>query len=190
MKRIAWIWMALCYLGIAWAGDIERISITYDYISENWADTPEQAEQNAILSAQTKALEEHFGLDVVGMTSMLQSERVEKDDIAYSESFIKLSDVSVRGEWIQTLEQRILDKTFENGLWRVRVYIEGRARNHSTDLLKKLQDTAGDVTLQELGEYITKNVSQQSILLNGKSQTPCVTPSASLDASWREWKLK
>ena len=57
-------------------------------------------------------------------------------------------------------------------------------------LLKKLQDTKGDVTLQELGEYITKNVSQQSILLNGKSQTPCVTPSASLDASWREWKLK
>lgn len=57
-------------------------------------------------------------------------------------------------------------------------------------LLKKLQDTKGDVTLYELGEYITKNVSQQSILLNGKSQTPCVTPSASLDASWREWKLK
>ena len=57
-------------------------------------------------------------------------------------------------------------------------------------LLKKLQDTKGDVTLQELGEYITLNVSQQSILLNGKSQTPCVTPSASLDASWREWKLK
>ena len=57
-------------------------------------------------------------------------------------------------------------------------------------LLKKLQDTAGDVTLQELGDYITKNVRQQSILINGKFQTPCVTPSASLDASWREWKLK
>ena len=57
-------------------------------------------------------------------------------------------------------------------------------------LLKKLQESKGEVTLQELGEYITRNVSQQSILLNGKSQTPCVTPSASLDASWREWKLK
>ena len=57
-------------------------------------------------------------------------------------------------------------------------------------LLKKLQETEGNVTLQELGDYITRNVSQQSILLNGKSQTPCVTPSASVDASWREWKLK
>lgn len=57
-------------------------------------------------------------------------------------------------------------------------------------LLKKLQETEGNVTLQELGDYITRNVSQQSILLNGKSQTPCVTPSATLDASWREWTLK
>lgn len=57
-------------------------------------------------------------------------------------------------------------------------------------LLKKLQESKGDVTLYELGEYIKTNVSQQSILLNGKSQTPCVTPSASLDASWREWKLR
>lgn len=57
-------------------------------------------------------------------------------------------------------------------------------------LLKKLQESKGEVTLQELGDYIVENVSQQSILLNGKSQTPCVTPSSSLDASWREWKLK
>ena len=57
-------------------------------------------------------------------------------------------------------------------------------------LLKKLQETKGDVTLQELGEYIITRVSQESIVLNNKSQTPCVTPSASLNASWREWKLK
>ena len=57
-------------------------------------------------------------------------------------------------------------------------------------LLKKLQESKGDVTLHELGEYIKTNVSQQSILLNGKSQTPCVTPSATLDASWKEWTLK
>ena len=57
-------------------------------------------------------------------------------------------------------------------------------------LLKKLQDTKGDVTLYDLGQYITQRVSQESIVLNNKSQTPCVTPSTSLDASWREWKLK
>ena len=57
-------------------------------------------------------------------------------------------------------------------------------------LLKKLQSTAGNVTLQDLGDYITTNVRQQSIVLNGKSQTPCVTPSAAVSTSWQMWKLK
>lgn len=57
-------------------------------------------------------------------------------------------------------------------------------------LLKKLQETKGDVTLQDLGSYITTNVRQQSIVKNGKSQTPCVIPSASLGTEWQSWKLK
>ena len=57
-------------------------------------------------------------------------------------------------------------------------------------LLKKLQETQGDVSLQELGDYITRNVSQQSILLNGKSQTPSVTSSPSLGDSWKTWTLR
>ena len=57
-------------------------------------------------------------------------------------------------------------------------------------LLKKLQQTEGDVSLQELGNYIITNVKQQSILLNSKSQTPCVTPSATIGNDWQNWKLK
>lgn len=56
-------------------------------------------------------------------------------------------------------------------------------------LLKKLQETKGDVTLQELGEFITTNVRQQSIVLNGKSQTPTVNASAVLGSDWQKWKL-
>lgn len=56
-------------------------------------------------------------------------------------------------------------------------------------LLKKLQETSGNVTYEELGDYIRQNVSRQSIVLNGKSQTPTVIPSA--DATdWQNWKLK
>jgi hypothetical protein len=57
-------------------------------------------------------------------------------------------------------------------------------------LLKKLQETQGNVTLKDLGNYITTNVRQQSIIKNGKPQTPCVTPSASLGAEWQTWTLK
>lgn len=57
-------------------------------------------------------------------------------------------------------------------------------------LLKKLQETKGDVTMQDLGDYIITNVRQQSIYLNGKSQTPCVTPASAVADSWQNWKLK
>lgn len=57
-------------------------------------------------------------------------------------------------------------------------------------LLKKLQETEGAVTLGDLSEYIITNVRQQSIVKNGKPQTPCVTPSASVADAWQTWKLK
>ena len=57
-------------------------------------------------------------------------------------------------------------------------------------LLKKLRDTKGGCTLQELGEYIQTNVKQQSVVINRKSQTPTVVPSATIADSWRAMKLK
>lgn len=57
-------------------------------------------------------------------------------------------------------------------------------------LLKKLQETKGDVSLGELGSYITDNVKRQSIVINHKVQTPTATPSTSMAQSWQELKLK
>jgi hypothetical protein len=56
-------------------------------------------------------------------------------------------------------------------------------------LLKKLQESGGKVNFNDLESYIQINVSQKSIVLNGKSQTPKVTPSSSLGAEWRGWSL-
>lgn len=56
-------------------------------------------------------------------------------------------------------------------------------------LLKKLQETQGDVDLKTLGDYITTNVSQQSLIVNSKKQTPCVIPSANVGTDWQNWKL-
>ena len=57
-------------------------------------------------------------------------------------------------------------------------------------LLKKLQETKGDISLKALGDYITKQVSQQSLLLNSKKQTPCVIPSSVVGSEWQSWTLK
>ena len=56
-------------------------------------------------------------------------------------------------------------------------------------LLKKLQETKGDVTLGELSDYITSEVKKRSIIANGKLQTPIVTTSISA-TDWRNWTLK
>lgn len=57
-------------------------------------------------------------------------------------------------------------------------------------LLKKLKDTKGNVTYGELGSYITEQVSRKSIVYNGKSQSPTVTPSNNMSATWKDMKLK
>lgn len=56
-------------------------------------------------------------------------------------------------------------------------------------LLKKLQETQGDCTLGELSDYITTNVSQKSIVLNSKSQTPTVNAANSM-SRWQSLKLR
>ena len=57
-------------------------------------------------------------------------------------------------------------------------------------LLKKLQESKGDCTLGELGEYIQQNVRQQSVVINRKSQSPTVMPSQTMIESWKNMKLR
>lgn len=57
-------------------------------------------------------------------------------------------------------------------------------------LLKKLQDTKGDITYGELAEYIKKNVQKESILVNDKSQSPNIATSVAVTESWSNMTLK
>lgn len=56
-------------------------------------------------------------------------------------------------------------------------------------LLKKLQQTRGQATLDELSDYLVMQVRRQSAL-NLKKQTPTVVPSVTIGEEWRQWKLK
>lgn len=57
-------------------------------------------------------------------------------------------------------------------------------------LLKKLQETKGNVTLGELGDYIQTQVRRQSVVTNGKIQSPSILVSPNIGNSWKSWKLK
>ncbi|MBQ8592976.1 MAG: caspase family protein [Bacteroidaceae bacterium] len=56
-------------------------------------------------------------------------------------------------------------------------------------LLKKLQETKGNVTMKELGNYIRKRVTSESVLINNKLQTPTVRPSDNISEIWEDMKL-
>lgn len=56
-------------------------------------------------------------------------------------------------------------------------------------LLKRLQETKGEVNLSDLKEYITKEVSLNSSIVNRKKQTPTFTVSSGASAEWDSWKL-
>ncbi|MBQ3622341.1 MAG: caspase family protein [Bacteroidaceae bacterium] len=56
-------------------------------------------------------------------------------------------------------------------------------------LLKKFQEKKNNVSIGELAEYISKNVSRQSILINGKKQTPAILVPQSMGANWKSRKL-
>lgn len=55
-------------------------------------------------------------------------------------------------------------------------------------ILESLQEHGGCVSLGELSDYVTKQVSRTSITKNEKSQTPSIIVS-STNKDWREWKF-
>ena len=57
-------------------------------------------------------------------------------------------------------------------------------------LLKKLQQTKGDVTLGDLADYIIKEVKRQSFDENSRKQTPTVRPSQDMAGEWRKLKIR
>lgn len=56
--------------------------------------------------------------------------------------------------------------------------------------LRKLQETSGNATLGEIADYVKSEVLQKSIEMNGKSQTPNVSVSSSMESVWRNKKLR
>lgn len=57
-------------------------------------------------------------------------------------------------------------------------------------LLEKLRDTKGEVSLGDLQDYVSTEVLRKSIVVNGKKQTPILSTSRGMGATWKQLKLK
>lgn len=56
-------------------------------------------------------------------------------------------------------------------------------------LLKELQASAGNITLDKLASSLSDKVNRYSLLLNSSEQNPTLSPSDDLPDSWKSWKL-
>ncbi len=80
--------------------------------------------------------------------------------------------------------------TAANGQQTALPYTEKQHGLFTYYLLKKLQESKGNATLKQISDYVKKEVEQTSNRVNGKEQTPTVSVSGSLAASWDSKKLK
>ena len=157
MKRmILGVLLAWVFWPLQAANEIVHVHATYEYVSSNARETPEQAERTAIERAKLQALEEKFGVDVTSVTNTLTASRTNGNEAAAETNVFSIGGTSVRGEWIETTKQEVLDKSFVNGFWVVKVRVEGKARNNTADkadihfaFVKDVQDLEPPVTFRD-----------------------------------------
>jgi len=148
--------LLVCVTAFGVAGDIVRVSAVYEYVSNNPNETPTQAETHAFEAAKQKALEDRFGLDVSKITNTLITSRTEGQESQSETHVFSAGETAVRGEWIETLQEKVLEKNYTNGFWVVKVRVEGKARNYSTEkadiqyaFVKDVQDVESPVTFRD-----------------------------------------
>ncbi|MBE9469137.1 MAG: hypothetical protein IMY72_12565, partial [Bacteroidetes bacterium] len=56
-------------------------------------------------------------------------------------------------------------------------------------LLKKLQESKGNLSYKELSDFLNKKIKLESVLINNKEQTPQTNVSPEVKESWRNWKF-
>lgn len=128
MKRILSFIIVFCSVQL-FATKPEKVSITYTYESNDRTESLETVVQHAFTKAQQRVLEDKFGVDVSSIIVTLDQEREQNGQFSTSEDFFSLGGTTSRGEWIQTLEEKVVEAPlFSNGEWRVVVYVEGLAR--------------------------------------------------------------
>ena len=143
MNKIFVIFIFVLTCSMSFAKDIERVSAIYEYISDNPNETPEEAERKAFERAREKALEEKFGLDVGRINTTYINNRSGLGNGVLD--MFSLGGSSIRGEWLETIEQRVIEKRYERGFWIIKVRVEGKARSVNSEAIDILSYFVNDV---------------------------------------------
>ncbi len=156
MKRIFFSLLFVNAVALCFAGDIVRVSAVYKYVSSNPNETPKEAQNTAIKRAKQQALEDQFGSDVSSVSSTFVKNRQEGKEVKSEVNVLSTGEIAVRGEWIETTKEQVLEKKFENGFWIIKVRVEGLARKNSAEkvdiqckFIRDVNDVESPVTFRD-----------------------------------------
>ncbi|HAN78590.1 MAG TPA: hypothetical protein DCQ31_12920, partial [Bacteroidales bacterium] len=107
---------------------------------------------------------------------------------ARNQSLVALKGVKVKPSE-NTLRGNLVVFSSSTGDESSTVYREKQHGIFTYFLLKKLQETGGAVTYQQLSDFISEKVQLESVLINNKRQTPTTFGSAEVREVWKNWKL-
>ena len=110
------------------AAEPQRVSVTYEYNSNDRNESQALAEQHAFEYAKRKAIEEQFPILVTSSTALSTTEQVQNDSSTLDEHFYSSYQTIARGEWIGLPEEKVLESYHNGEHWVVKVHVEGLMR--------------------------------------------------------------
>jgi hypothetical protein len=128
LHTISIIVLLLVASGYINAAEPQRVSVTYEYNSNDRNESQALAEQHAFEYAKRKAIEEQFPILVTSSTALSTTEQVQNGSSTLDEHFYSSYQTIARGEWIGLPEETVLESYHNGEHWVVKVHVEGLMR--------------------------------------------------------------
>ena len=128
LHTISFIVLLLLVSGYMKAAEPQRVSVTYEYNSNDRNESQALAEQHAFEYAKRKAIEEQFPILATSASALSTTEQVQNDSSSLSEHFYSSYQTIARGEWIGLPEENVLESYHNGEHWVVKVHVEGLMR--------------------------------------------------------------
>lgn len=128
LRRIFIVIFCLAISGYMKAAEPEKVSITYEYNSNDRHESQALAEQHAIEYAKRKAIEDRFPVLASSVTALSSTEKSHNGSSSVDERFYSSYETIARGEWIGQPQEQVLESYHNGEYWIVKVHVEGLLR--------------------------------------------------------------
>ncbi len=186
--------------GIAWINNLAKIDdgkaeLIFYYSGHGLPD--EQTKESYMMPVDISGSNVSLGVKLSDLYSKLNEFPVKKVtvflDACFSGGARNQGLIAMKGVKIKPKENLINGNmvvlSSSTGEESSGVYREKQHGYMTYYLLKKLQETKGDITYKELADYVIGTVKKETAL-NGKIQTPQCNYSPSVENIWANWRIK